>query len=295
MTALLNDSLDDIFGAPSGEVRTAIHAPASYAPRDFSEPCTKCRGSGRFIGRNGRVLGQCFACKGVGKHTFKTSPEARAKAKVSGAARKVRNVQESLDAFAAASPALWAWLSANAERNEFARDLVDGISKFGDLTSGQRGAVERAIERDATRKVEAAVRVAGAPVADSAGVDRLKAAFDHAARVAAEKGRGLRGTRITIGGMTISPAGATSKNPGALYVKASGEYLGKVADGRFFAARECTPEQSAKVIAFIADPKAAAIAYGQETGVCCVCNSPLTNKVSIEAGIGPICATKMGW
>ena len=86
--------------------------------------------------------------------------------------------------------------------------------------------------------------------------------------------------------MVISPAGAASKNPGALYVKA---------ECRFFAARECGAEQSAKVLAFIADPKAAAIAYGQETGVCCICNAALTNKESIEAGIGPVCATNMGW
>jgi hypothetical protein len=290
MSALLNDSLDDLLGGPIGEVRTAIHAPASYTPRDFTEACTKCRDTGRY----GR-FGQCFACKGAGKHTFKTSAETRAKARASSADRKARSEQESVDTFARDNAAVWAWLSANAERSAFAGNLIAGIRRFGSLTDGQRGAVERAIEKDAARKVEAAARVAGAPVADAAGVDRLKAAFDHAARVAAEKGRGLRGTRITIGGMVISPAGAASKNPGALYVKASGEYIGKVADGRFFATRECAPDQQTRVLAFIADPKAAAIAYGQETGVCCVCNSPLTNKVSIEAGIGPVCATKMGW
>ena len=36
------DSLDDIFGAPSGDVRVEpIRAPADYKPRDFSEPCPK--------------------------------------------------------------------------------------------------------------------------------------------------------------------------------------------------------------------------------------------------------------
>lgn len=32
--------------------------------------------------------------------------------------------------------------------------------------------------------------------------------------------------------------------------------------------------------------------FGQLTGTCCVCGRVLTNEASIEAGIGPICATK---
>lgn len=32
--------------------------------------------------------------------------------------------------------------------------------------------------------------------------------------------------------------------------------------------------------------------YGRETGVCCSCGATLTDKASIEAGIGPICASK---
>jgi hypothetical protein len=291
MTDMFNDSLDDIFAAPSGEVRIEpIRAPVDYTPRDFTEVCGKCGGSGSWRGR-----GQCFACKGVGRFTFKTSAETRAKGRAARTNRKARTEQDMLDAFAAEHAAVWAWLSANAERNAFAAKLVGGIARFGSLTEGQRVAVERSIEKDAARKVADAERVKGAAVADTAGVDRLKAAFDHAAARAAEKGRGLRGARITIGNMVISPAKAGSKNFGALYVKASGQYLGKVADGRFFAVRECGTEQQAKVLAFIADPKAAAIAYGQETGICCICNSPLTNKASVEKGIGPICEENMGW
>ena len=30
--------------------------------------------------------------------------------------------------------------------------------------------------------------------------------------------------------------------------------------------------------------------YGRRTGTCCCCGATLTNAVSIEAGIGPICA-----
>lgn len=40
------------------------------------------------------------------------------------------------------------------------------------------------------------------------------------------------------------------------------------------------------------DPKAAAVLYGTELGVCGVCGKALTNPESREAGIGPVCATK---
>ena len=77
MTSTLNDSLDDLFSGPTGEVRVVpVRAPATYTPRAFDEVCKKCGGSGSWRG-----FGRCFACKGAGKHTFKTSPETRAKAR----------------------------------------------------------------------------------------------------------------------------------------------------------------------------------------------------------------------
>lgn len=48
-----------------------------------------------------------------------------------------------------------------------------------------------------------------------------------------------------------------------------------------------------KVIA--ADPAAATIAYGKITGHCGVCGLPLENPDSVKRGIGPVCASKMGY
>jgi len=45
----------------------------------------------------------------------------------------------------------------------------------------------------------------------------------------------------------------------------------------------------------MADPTAAAQAFGQHTGTCGVCGLMLTDPVSIEAGIGPICAAHYGY
>jgi hypothetical protein len=49
------------------------------------------------------------------------------------------------------------------------------------------------------------------------------------------------------------------------------------------------------IAAAIADPAAAAKAYGLRTGECCICGRTLTNRVSIDAGIGPICAGRWGF
>jgi hypothetical protein len=44
-----------------------------------------------------------------------------------------------------------------------------------------------------------------------------------------------------------------------------------------------------------ADPKQAMVDYGLQSGVCGKCHSPLSDPVSLERGIGPICFGKLGW
>jgi hypothetical protein len=42
-------------------------------------------------------------------------------------------------------------------------------------------------------------------------------------------------------------------------------------------------------------PKVAAIRYGHEIGRCSLCNRTLTDETSRAAGLGPVCAEKVGW
>lgn len=49
-----------------------------------------------------------------------------------------------------------------------------------------------------------------------------------------------------------------------------------------------------RVQSVAADPYAAAKLYGQNTGSCTCCGRELTNSLSIELGIGPICREKFG-
>lgn len=56
------------------------------------------------------------------------------------------------------------------------------------------------------------------------------------------------------------------------------------------------PQRSAVIRKIMdATPQAAMIRYGREIGRCGVCNRTLTNPLSIELGIGPVCRGEMGW
>lgn len=290
--AFNDDPLAELLAQPLAAPKAP---PATYRPTDLTEPCGRCRGSGTYRG-----FGQCFACKGKGKVTRRQAGAQK------GNVTAIVNKANAAATFAAEHKAELEWLHAVATREEtkmgtppftyweFPVRLRNGLTEYGTLTDAQVAAVRKCMARDAERATQ---RREAAPVADAAGVDRLKQAFDHAIAYTAAKGKGrkLKSPRITLGCTVISPAKATSANAGALYVKEGETYLGKIMGGRFMASRECSPEAQTRVLAFIADPKAAAEAYGIETGTCCICNATLTNKVSIERGIGPICAEKMGW
>jgi hypothetical protein len=52
----------------------------------------------------------------------------------------------------------------------------------------------------------------------------------------------------------------------------------------------------ARVLAEIgADPKAAMLLYGRSEHHCGHCGRLIINDESIERGIGPVCAGRMGW
>lgn len=304
----LDDDLGDIFGGPVNDTADAFafatsalshvthdRAPAKKAPQTFEEKCPSCNGSGRFYSYSGRLVGSCFKCKGSGKLVFRTSPETRAKAadarmakadreRIELQARKAQWAVDNLDAYT--------WMCNKAGSFEFAQSMLESFHKYGSLTEKQLAAVLRCVARDIeraeARKVEAAERVANAPVCD---VSAIATAFAHA------KAKGIKRPKLRLAGYKFSEAPATGRNAGALYVVrvSDDQYMGKVQDGKFSRVRECSVTEEAEIVAVSSDPHNAAIAYGRRTGNCCVCGRELTNHDSIEAGIGPICAEKFGW
>jgi hypothetical protein len=299
-----DDGLDDLLG--EGTIadadaefalkylqKTAVHEPNRAAV--YKEPCDKCNGRSKFYSYYGNLVGDCFTCKGTGFRSFKTSPEARAKARQSADARKVRAAQEAADnasAWKEANPEAAAWLVSAAGRGfEFAQSLLEALHKYGHLTEKQAAAAERAAEKAEEREkqwaAERAEREASKPAVD---VDVVKGALENA------KGNGLKYPKIRLAGFIFSLAGAASRNAGAVYVKdAYDTYLGKIVEGRLTRSRDCDAQLAEAIAAAAADPEKAAKAYGLQTGVCSCCGRELTNPDSIARGIGPICADKFGW
>lgn len=247
----------------------------------YRENCQKCRGTGRF-----RMMGQCFACKGVGYKEYKTDARTRAAARQSSAARKVRTMAENLECVQSSYPAIWAWIERNRSTFEFARKMYEAAGQYGEFTDGQTAAMERLIERAKERAAENVARAESAPTIDTGA---LSAAFDKASA------KGLKRPKMRFDGFTVSQAPASGKNAGALYVKADGEYLGKIQGGKLLTVRSCSDELRDRVAAAMVDPLAAAVAYGRRTGNCAICGRSLTDKVSVERGIGPICADNVGF
>jgi hypothetical protein len=269
-----------------------VHAPTDRAEHLYTEKCQACNGTGNW---NSRAGYQCFKCNGKGVLTYKTSPESRKSSKDSADRARVRKAQEianSIAAFEKANPEIIEWMNANPDF-EFAASCKEQFYRKGELSEKQVAAILRQIERkkeqDKARDAAKAAAMASAPVVTTA---KLEACF---AKVLAA---GNKRVTLTFSNVTFSPAPTYGVNAGAVYVKerSTGNYLGKVIGNRFLVSRnDVKPEQVEFIADVLNDPRAAAIKHGKLTGACCVCSRLLTNDESIELGIGPICAEKMGW
>lgn len=298
----LNDGLDDLFGAPNvvpiseaaafaaAALKNAVSDPSRSAT--FEEPCKKCRGSGRFVGYTGRVLGDCFTCKGSGKQVFKTSTESREQKAAAEKARKAAKFK----AWTEANDAEWQWLvTATARGFGFASSMIEAVSKYDTLTEKQMAAIHKCMASDIAREQEKADIEARAPDIAGAALDKIETAF------AAAIEHGIKYPKMRLD-FAIFSAVRSGANAGAIYVKTiekdeDGErrYLGKIVDGRFVRSFKTTAEEEQRIIAAAMDPAAAAKAYGQRTGTCSICGRALTRNESIDRAMGPICADRYGW
>ncbi len=95
--------------------------------------------------------------------------------------------------------------------------------------------------------------------------------------------------------LKITLAPDTGKNPGALYVKAGYDYMGKVTpDGALVPSRAMNDDIKTFLKAFAADPVSVSAANGKAAGSCCYCAHELTDARSLNAGYGPVCAKHWG-
>jgi hypothetical protein len=199
------------------------------------------------------------------------------------------------------------WMNEAARRNQtrgggfdFPQAMINALTKYGSLTDNQLAAVRKLMVRDASRD-EARARAAAveaATVKPVVDVTKLEAAFQKARDSANRDREGLKFLHLRLDTFVFTPAGARSRNPGALYVKENLDtsvYLGKIQGGRFSRSGDCTDDQERRIVIAASDPAGAAKAYGLRTGSCSICGRELTNRESIDRGIGPICADRWGF
>ena len=207
-------------------------------------------------------------------------------------------------AFKAVQPvrAQWVETKAGSPNFDFPEKMYGAVIRFGDLTQGQGEAIDRMIARDAERTTRPAQPAYNNGL-DCGAVRAALAAFSEAGR---------RRPSITVEGFEMSWAPMTGTNPGAIYVKDNGQYVGKIAAGTeaFLPGRDFNPERMPVLQAIFRDPRgavqaqaariAAELAAAQAEGrplslPCGCCGITLTDPVSIARGIGPICASKWGF
>lgn len=289
-----DEMANDLFDSPYAEspVDMAVASRPRLQSALFKVPCPRCGGSGRYSDYHGA----CFRCNGVGYQTVKTDPAILAANRAKDAERKAAKATTAAakhwEAFQAQHPAVAAWMDANTHF-DFANSLRASVQKWGGLTAAQLAAAERCVERARARDEERAQAKVSAP--EAVGASKLEEAF-------AKAHSHLKWPKVRVAEFVFKPAGPNGLNAGAIYVtdaKRTGDdgkplYLGKVMGGRLQLLRDAK-EREAEVLKVLADPAAAATAYGLEFGQCSCCGRELTNKESIERGIGPICAERFGW
>ena len=124
------------------------------------------------------------------------------------------------------------------------------------------------------------------------------------ASVAEARARGIKKPVLRL----VDPVGndirvkymSVGKNAGGAWVTRNDTLIGKIDDCGVFTItnKSCSDKISAEMFDFVEitnhDVKGALESYGKMTSKCGCCGLPLTNKKSIELGIGPICLDKYG-
>ena len=265
---------DGTFAPPTTSGST-VHA------RNVKFACEHCGGSGKWRGGVNRAgERRCFACGGRGY--FLTSENARRQARVKRVASKAKKLAEARAAWDEQNPGLGEFLRSAASWSSFAGELCNKLAQYGALTDGATRAARSMQAKCAERReARAAERQAGNATVDLAPI---RAMFETAVT------NGYKRPCYRAAGLAITRAPDHGRNPGALYVVEieSDDYLGKIIGTAY------TGKPAPALAAIALDPRGEAIRYGQRTGTCSCCGRELTNEGSIEAGIGPICASKWG-
>jgi hypothetical protein len=247
---------------------------ATGGERTTMVDCPKCNGTGM------TRWGRCFRCEKSGtRGKISMRSAAASKARVT----REQNSAEAREAFFRDCAAEWAYIGRRAEKgSNFYAGMQDDVATYGSLSERKLEMVRTDMAKDAVKREE--FKAANTKPVDISGIVAL---FDGAIENQVKK------PVFRADGITLSKAAASGRNPGAIYVKSSdGEYLGKIAEGKFQASFAAPKDTHARLCEIAADPSAEAIRYARKTSSCSCCGRTLVNPVSILAVVGPICAEK---
>lgn len=166
--------------------------------------------------------------------------------------------------------------------NTFAQDILSDMARGRLITANRMIAAEAMMD-----KIDAKPKATVATV----DLSRIRQMFD--AAVSSGHDRPV----YRAEGLKITLAPAHGRNAGALYVVDldRDEYQGKVDGVEFKKVGTASPLTYPALLRIAADPLKAAIDFGRLTGKCACCGRKLTNKASVELGIGPICKENWGF
>jgi vacuolar-type H+-ATPase subunit E/Vma4 len=181
-------------------------------------------------------------------------------------------------AFDAAHPGLYDKLVEYGKKVKFLASMVQSVDQWGGLTDRQYEVAARIIKEleEGPEKLEG-------------DLSALAAMF----KKASVKVKWPKITVLLTNGenYTFSLAGEKSANPGFLYVKRNGMYLGKVSPtGELTRSGSMTEGDVRAINGFSQDPVTAAANHGFITGNCAFCRLKLTDPRSVKVGYGPVCA-----
>ena len=165
--------------------------------------------------------------------------------------------------------------------NSFAKSLVEQVTRKGTLSDKQLFAASAMLAKIESNKAKRKSNMI------SLDVSKIQAVLDKA-------DVSMKTPKIRVGDFVFSKPAAHSKNAGSLYIKQLGEYIGKVTGGYYLPVGSVSKETITEIEGICKDPMESAVAYGRRTGKCAVCTRDLTKHDSIDRGIGPICADKLG-
>lgn len=100
---------------------------------------------------------------------------------------------------------------------------------------------------------------------------------------------------VRFAGFWATKPPTLSRNAGCVYLlrEEDRDYMGKILrDGKLVLFNR-SPELVAALDAFVQNPVEYILRYGKETGHCSCCGRPLSDPVSVHAGIGPICLERV--